>query len=150
MANGVRVLVRKYRDRKTTANRDEAAAAMLPAMTWPRMPCAERAGQVAELEQPGGQDDRRGQQERETQRVLVAEPAHQAAGHGDPLAADPRQQGQDLRGADPQGGLQADARQPLVGLLVEHHVALVALTAEAGRFRRSRVRARGPGRARAG
>ena len=45
---------------------------------------AERAGEVAELEQPGREDDRGGEQEREPGGVLVGEPAQQSGGHRHP------------------------------------------------------------------
>ena len=71
---------------------------------------AERAGQVGQLEHAGGQDHRRGQQEGEPGRVLVGQPADQAADHRDPGPADARQQREDLGRADEQRGAEARRR----------------------------------------
>ena len=61
---------------------------------------AEGAEQVGELVDAGGEDDRRGQQEREAGGVLVVEAAGEAADHGDAGAADPGEQRGDLGDAD--------------------------------------------------
>src|SRR5690349_18306179 len=77
-----------------------------------------RAEQRGDLEDPGGQDDRGGQQEGEPGGVLVVEASPQAAGHGDPGPADPGQQGEDLRGPDQYGvgvGEPGDANVGLLG-----------------------------------
>src|ERR1019366_10461325 len=43
-------------------------------------------GQGGHLQEPGGQDEGGGEEEGEANRLLVAEPADQAAGHGRPRA----------------------------------------------------------------
>ena len=79
-------------------------------MPWPV------GDQVGDLEHAGGQDDRRRQQEREPGRVLPGQAAEHARDHGDAVAADASQQGEDLRGADDQGLEVVQLGQPPVGM----------------------------------
>ena len=58
---------------------------------------------VGHFVDPRRKDDGRCKQEREARCVLVIEPAEQAADHGYPRAADPREKGQDLRHPDQPG-----------------------------------------------
>jgi uncharacterized membrane protein len=61
---------------------------------------AERAHQVGDLQGAGGQDHRGGEQEGEPGGVFAGQAPGHAGHHGDPVAADPGQQGEDLRRAD--------------------------------------------------
>ena len=55
------------------------------------------------MENAGRQDHRRREQEREPGRVLAGQPAEHAGHHRDAVAADAREQSENLRGADQQG-----------------------------------------------
>ena len=88
----------------------------LPKMIWPRMPAAERPGQVGHLERARSQDHGRRQQEREPRGVLSGQPPPHSRDHGDAVPADAGQQREDLRGADGDGPRHAHAGQPHVRL----------------------------------
>src|ERR1019366_4076309 len=57
------------------------------------------AAERRDLQEPGGQDDGGGEEEGETDRLLVAEPGDQAAGHGRSRARHAWEEGDDLAGA---------------------------------------------------
>ena len=66
-------------------------------------PVALVSEELRQLENRGGADDRRGEQEGETGGVLVGEPDEEAAAHRRTGAGEPRDQRQGLRRADPEG-----------------------------------------------
>ena len=69
---------------------------------------AEVAGEVGNLVDAGGEDDRRREQEREAGRVFVVEPADQAGDHRDAGATDAGEQRADLGDADRAGFFEVE------------------------------------------
>ncbi len=96
---------------------------------------AEVPEQVGELDEAGGEDDRRGQQEREAGRVAVVEAARQARAHRHAVAADAGDQRRRLRRADHErlAVLERVQLAPAVGLraLPDRQFAHLRAAAEA-------------------
>jgi hypothetical protein len=64
-----------------------------------------RAEETRQLQHARREDHRRGEQEGEAGGVLVGEPPPEPPDHGDAGAADAREEGEDLQGADQQAVL---------------------------------------------
>ena len=85
---------------------------MLPTNACAADAVTEVTGEVGHLVDARGEDDRRGEQERESSGVLVVESSHESGDHGDTRAADPGEQRADLCDADRAGFLEAECVEP--------------------------------------
>ena len=101
----MRLRVSKNRSRNRTETYAAIPAAIAAGQGLPADAVAEVAGEVGDLVDARGEDDRRREQEREAGRVLVVETAREAGDHRDARPADPREQRADLRDADEAGFL---------------------------------------------
>ena len=102
MANGVSVRVGSTSSGTAPTRRRRPRTGCCPTSIWPWIPLPRWPVRSAELEHARGQDDRRGEQEREPRRVLPGQAAEHAGHHRDPVPADAGQQREDLRRPDDQ------------------------------------------------